>query len=550
MTVLQVFFFLSLLACIGFFASGYVVCYLAKKEWYVLESERQLNAVETERSRMEVLLASLRIDYSELHRRHTIDARSHATLEERTITIEKNLDLERGHLKKIKLAYTEAKNHLEEKASALLDLTEERDRAHKMIEQSSRENADLDNDIKQLRAELEASLSAKKSIERSFAQKLDAAQKNQDALDARLRATTIELDHTKDEREKISGEINDLSEQLDVAKTKVADLEKTRDDDSQDPSIAQKEIDELTINIQMAQGELSDLRLKLQITQAKLAEVDRLIEQNRDLRIENTDLQIHREASAALEQLQKEHKQTKIEAELALHRLDELEGKEQELGELRAKAEELVFLTTELAESRMRESALRAKLFSSGRLSTLSTSGPAVGGPAVGGLLPAGSAVGGLAVGGLLSAGPAVGGFAVGGLLSAGLDALVRVKNARAAILADGNGFLVASAGEAHDQEDLAAFTGLVGEMTTRARAFLPLGDLINLRIIDSNAVAISCRFFDSEGTSYALATVDTDLPGTDPAEERTVDLVKSYTSMKTYEDNCSDEHVLESASG
>jgi chromosome segregation ATPase len=615
MTLLQIFFVLSIVGAIAFFGSGYLICFFARKErlalemakgrqemstalLYVheLESEREklladhaamekycqeterleerleetdaleqrFEKVETERSQMEVLLASLRIDYKNLNRVHVEDERSRQKLDQEITALrqkmsssEARLEAERTRLKDTELAYAEAKNHLEKISTRLLDMDfaltnekaarakceEERDAAREMAAQADREKADLaaklheaeshvrianslDSEVKRLRTDLEASLLTQKTIEEDFAQKLDAAQKGQDALEARFKAATAELERTQSEREKISGEITDLREQLDAAGAKVAALEEARATGSQEPGVTQKEIEELTVSVEIAQAELKDLRVKLQIAQAKLAEVDRLVEENRDLRIENDELQAHREAGVELEQLRGEHKQLRINAELMAQKLEELEGQEAELTELRAKAEEIVSLTTEVAELRVRESALQAKLFSAGRLPTMNLQ------PRV--ALDMNTEIGDMKA----------------GVLPVGLDALLRAKNARTAVLADGNGFVIANAGETYAQEGLAAFTGLMGEMTMRARTFLPLGDLVNLKIIDSNAVAISCRFFESAGMSYALATVDTEEPGRDEAEERAVDLVKSYTTKRTYEGDYSGEHVLESASG
>ena len=609
MTVLQIFFFLSLVGASGFFGSGFVISFFVRKERFALEMsknrqemsiaqacihelesereklladrvaleeycqqteqleerldgadalEQRLEEVETERSRMEVLLASLRIDYTKLNRQHVEGERFRQKLEQEITALrqkmssaETRLEAERTRLKDTERAYAEAKDHLEKISTKLLDadvaLTnekavrekceEERDASRvtgiklesektellkrlQEAESHTRTADSLDREIRRLRTELEEAISVGKIAEENFCQKLDTAQRNEGALDARLKAATVELERVQDEREKIFGEIGNLREQLDAAGSKVAELEKTRDSDSSDSS--QKEIEELTDSVGIAQTELRDLRVKLQIAQAKLVEIDRVVEENRELRIENTDLEAHREAVIDLDRLRGEHKQLRIDSELMAHRLEELEGQEAELTELRAKAEELVFLTAEIAELRARESALQAKLFSAGRAPMDGAPKPR---PVVDMDLQAES-------------------------MDFGLSALLRAKNARTAVLADGNGFLVANAGETDAQEGLAAFTGLVGEMTTRARAFLPLGNLINLKIIDSNAVAISCRFFDSGGMSYALATVDTEEPGRDEAEERAVDLVKSYTTKETYEGDYSGEHASLSASG
>jgi hypothetical protein len=285
-----------------------------------------------------------------------------------------------------------------------------------------------------------------------------------------------------------------------------------------------KELDAIKIDLEITCGEAKELRVKIQAAQAKLAEIDRVVEENRELRITNSELEEHRDSTPELERLRAEHKQLRIEADLLQRRMDTLDAKEAELIDLRSKVHELSIVASEVEDLRNREMSLQARLFAGGR----QTPSPRIPRESQ---LPDGTPI-------------------LQNDMECSLDSLMREKSARSAVLADGNGFVIANAGDSAAEEGLAAFTGLVGEMTKRARAFLPLGVLDSLKIFDSNGIAISCRFFDSAGTSYALATVNNQEPEHSSSEDGFVDLVRSFADRKSFVNDYSSEHSATSASG
>jgi predicted regulator of Ras-like GTPase activity (Roadblock/LC7/MglB family) len=96
------------------------------------------------------------------------------------------------------------------------------------------------------------------------------------------------------------------------------------------------------------------------------------------------------------------------------------------------------------------------------------------------------------------------------------LHTLVGAGGPRTAVLADAQGFLIASAGESAAQEGLAAFAAVAGEMVSRARMLLPLAEVESVRITDKNSTVLTCHLFESSGEGLGLATLG---PGGPEAE-------------------------------
>jgi len=108
------------------------------------------------------------------------------------------------------------------------------------------------------------------------------------------------------------------------------------------------------------------------------------------------------------------------------------------------------------------------------------------------------------------------------------LHTLVGEGGPRSAVLADAQGFLIASAGESVAQEGLAAFAAVAGEMVARARALLPLADVDSVRVVDRNSMVLTCHLFDSAGEGLGIATLG---PG-EPKPENTVCAVAELAAI------------------
>ena len=94
-----------------------------------------------------------------------------------------------------------------------------------------------------------------------------------------------------------------------------------------------------------------------------------------------------------------------------------------------------------------------------------------------------------------------------------------KVLYGRWPVLADTQGFLIASAGEPMPQEGLAAFTAIASEMVARTRILLPLADVDSIRVRDTNRIILSCRLFETGGQGLGLATLGPGEPSVPDAD-------------------------------
>jgi hypothetical protein len=235
--------------------------------------------------------------------------------------------------------------------------------------------------------------------------------------------------------------------------------------------------------------EARDAKVELAAAQAKLVGLQGVAEENRRLRDEVAELRTHQEASGELEKLQAAHKQVRLDAELMARRLAELMHERAELVPLRAQAAETAALAQEVEYLRRREKDLEAQLYASGSFASREM-------PALTGEVPV---------------------VIPGSDLETNLNALVGKGGPRTAVLADTQGFLIASAGESVAQEGLAAYAAVAGEMVSRARMLLPLADIDSVRVVDTNRMVLTCHLFTSAGTDLGVATLG---PGEPQAED------------------------------
>jgi hypothetical protein len=243
-----------------------------------------------------------------------------------------------------------------------------------------------------------------------------------------------------------------------------------------------------------------DVKVELAAAQAKLADLASMTEENRRLRDEIAELRAHQEASAELERLTASHKQVRLDAELMARRLQELLHDQAELTPLRAQAAEAAALAQEVEYLRRREKALEAQLYAAGAYASREIM-------ALTGELPVVTPVTDL---------------------ETSLTALVGQGGPRTAVLADRQGFLIASAGESVAEEGLAAFAAVAGDMVARARQLLPLADVESVRVTDANRMVLTCHLFASAGEPMGVATLG---PG-DPPPDKTAQAVASLAAI------------------
>jgi hypothetical protein len=296
-------------------------------------------------------------------------------------------------------------------------------------------------------------------------------------LAIRLRALEEAVEHEREQ-----GRI--AAEALRAAEARLADLDRLAQENSE--LRAQQAEAEREAKWQAGRGdEAKDVKVELAAAQAKLVELGRTLEENRKLRDEAAELRQHQEASGELERLTAAHKQLRLDAELMARRLQELMQDRTELVSLRSQAAEAASLVEEVAYLRRREKDLEAQLYASGLYASREM-------PAVSGEVLRQTPVSDM---------------------ETNLHSLVGAGGPRTAVLADAQGFLIASAGESAAQEGLAAFAAVAGEMVSRARMLLPLAEVDSVRVTDRNSMVLTCHLFDSAGEGLGLATLGPDEP-------------------------------------
>ncbi len=245
---------------------------------------------------------------------------------------------------------------------------------------------------------------------------------------------------------------------------------------------------------------VKDAKVELAAAQAKLAELEATTQENRRLRDEIVELRAHEDAAVELERLTAAHKQVRLDAELMARRLQELLHDRAELAPLRAQAADAAELAQEVEYLRRREKDLEAQLYAAGAYASREIM-------ALSGELPLITPVTDL---------------------ETNLTGLVGQGGARTAVLADGQGFLIASAGESVAEEGLAAFAAVAGDMVTRARQLLPLADIESVRVTDANRMVLTCHLFSSAGEPMGVAT----LGPADPPAEKTAQAIAGLAAI------------------
>jgi hypothetical protein len=289
------------------------------------------------------------------------------------------------------------------------------------------------------------------------------------ALAIRLRALEETAEHEREQGKA-------AAEALRIAEARLAEMDRL----AQENSDLREQQAEAAREVKWQVGRddaARDVRVELAAAQSKLAELGSALEENRRLRDEAAELRLHQESTGELERLSVAHKQLRLDAELMARRLQELMQDRAELASLRSQAAEAASMVEEVAYLRRREKDLEAQLYASGLRASCEMA-------ALSGEILAQTPVSDM---------------------EGSLHALVGKGGPRTAVLADAQGFLIASVGESEVQEGLAAFTAVAGEMVTRARVLLPLAEVESVRVTDRNSTVLTCQLFSSAGEGWAL---------------------------------------------
>jgi hypothetical protein len=415
-----------------------------------------------------------------------------------------------------------------EQARLARDVEQRCHQVGRLESEQARQNQDVDGERERLQKALLAAEEREREVLRRLAEvevswqgKMNAAEEALRSMQAAVRAEKQQLadrlaraeatsQGERDEKRDLATRLRALeeavaherqqgrtaSEALRAAETRLADLDRL----AQENSELREQQAEFVREAKWQAGrgdEAKDVKVELAAAQAKLAELGRTLEENRRLRDEAAELRQLQEASGELERLTTAHKQLRLDAELMARRLQELMQDRNELVSLRSQAAEAASLVEEVAYLRRREKDLEAQLYASGMYASREI-------PAISGELLAQTPVSNM---------------------ETNLHSLVGASGPRTAVLADAQGFLIASAGESAAQEGLAAFAAVAGEMVSRARMLLPLADVDSVRVTDRNRMVLTCHLFDSAGEGLGMATLGPGEPEAANTERAIVEL-------------------------
>jgi DNA repair exonuclease SbcCD ATPase subunit len=337
-----------------------------------------------------------------------------------------------------------------------------------------------------------------------------------------------------------------LAADLTTEKTKVRELEQKLAAAQKSPGDAGKLVQELAAEkakVQQLQAQIATLqqaaneaarlgldlanaRSKVNELEAKLAkapagganpqELDRMRGENNTLRGE---LDLMKRTAIA----QKDHdalKKTNNELSLRMRTLEqrasETDYYANENSDLRRRLEELEAIALEAKQMRRRITDLEAQAFALTAAKTKDKG--AAGKPAVA----------------QVQTSSAGGEKRLEQLLEEAMAVLVRDETGgRAVVLADTRGLLLAAAGEAKYQNELAAAASVVAEVAEKVRALLPFAEPQTLLLSDVNNVIVKTRWLRIQDDTLALSVLgfSDDLP--DPTEDK---VARTVTKLMTYD--------------
>lgn len=285
-------------------------------------------------------------------------------------------------------------------------------------------------------------------------------------------------------------ELHGVRQELEVAETRLA---KASGPSEVTPTLRQDNLraKALTEELDAERAATRELRGRLQVANAQVSDVERLRLENSSLRDEVFELREHKVASLALEQLQREHRKLRLEWELSARRVSELSAEREELTALRGDSEQLRNLEQEVKELRRRERILEAQIYGCGQTPETQARNSA-----------GAQAITGTRV----------------SEVEAGIAALVSAGQ-RTVVLADHQGFIVATSGELLPQEGLAAFSALASDVARRAETLLPLGSVHWVWVVNGYRTHVCCRLFDCGSEAFTLSILGQSAPSVEAVD-------------------------------
>jgi predicted regulator of Ras-like GTPase activity (Roadblock/LC7/MglB family) len=110
--------------------------------------------------------------------------------------------------------------------------------------------------------------------------------------------------------------------------------------------------------------------------------------------------------------------------------------------------------------------------------------------------------------------------------LTAVLDGIVAADGVHVALVADDQGLVVDTAGEALEPDTLAAVSGLVAELSPRVTDLLPLGEIATVALGDTSGKVMEVRYFMLLGSRCALVVIRDERASTGELVRRAVEAI------------------------
>lgn len=314
-------------------------------------------------------------------------------------------------------------------------------------------------------------------------------------------ACTIEEQRTRltTHAEALSAEIAELraaamrgAGEIEKALAGAGELEKAR----ANAATAERRAAALTTDLAKVRGELSraldenrrvaarsaenDARLaRAAESEARAADLERLRAENDALKAANAALSRERESAPDPAELQRRSVELSITARALTQRAEDMDRRDMEHAELRAKCEELALRAADADELRRRVAELEAQGFAR----RLEEPAP--------------------------PSRPPPEGASLATILERELGKLVdREEGCRMAVLADPRGLLIAASASASYPHEVAAASSLTTYASDRLRELLPLGAPASLELYDDNGLCVRTRWLRFEDECLLVSTV------------------------------------------
>ncbi len=324
-----------------------------------------------------------------------------------------------------------------------------------------------------------------------------------------------ELEQKLAAAQKSSGDSGKLTQELAAEKAKVVQLQ------AQIATLQQaaNEAARLGLDLANARSKVNELEAKLAKAPAGGAnpqEVERLRSENNSIRGELDMLKRTAISSKDHDALKKTNNDMALRMRTFEQRASETDYYANENSDLRRRVEELESIALEAKQMRRRITDLEAQAFAMAAAKTKDKG--AAGKPAVA----------------QIQSTSAGGEKRLEQLLEEAMSVLVRDETGgRAVVLADTRGLLLAAAGEAKYQNELAAAASVVAEVAEKVRALLPFAEPQMLLLSDVNNVIVKTRWLRIQDDTLALSVLgfSDDLP--DPTEDK---VARTVTKLMAYD--------------